>query len=128
MLLMIARAFDLVRVDLTWAAVEVKKGKYNFCEYDALLVLLKQSSVGAYFIFGYGNYLTCAHAQWRDAAYHVWRAFVSDKTLLAIPANRHALGSCGRIALTFVPADIWTGISPPPGPSLHTNSCTQKLL
>jgi hypothetical protein len=61
------------------------------------------------FIFRGSHVLT----QFRNAGYHFWLAFLMDKTILAIPANRRAIGSCGRIATAFVPSDIWTGMQAP---------------
>jgi hypothetical protein len=50
-----AKAFDLIRVDLTWSDVEQTPNQYNFTKFDNLVKLLDDSSMGALFIFDYGN-------------------------------------------------------------------------
>lgn len=47
--------FSRVRMDLTWSAVESKKGVYDFSDYDALVASLAARGMTAHLILDYGN-------------------------------------------------------------------------
>lgn len=52
-----AAGFKWVRMDLTWAATERKKGEYDFSAYDRLAAALEKHRLRAVFILDYGNAL-----------------------------------------------------------------------
>jgi hypothetical protein len=45
----------VVRVDMHWAGVEQKPGKYQWASYDELVAQLNSKSIRPYFILAYGN-------------------------------------------------------------------------
>ena len=54
---MLAKAFRIVRTDLTWSQVEVggSCGQYNFSHYDTLLATMEAHQLQPYWTLGYGN-------------------------------------------------------------------------
>ena len=52
---MLAKAFRVARMDLTWAAVEKHPGVYDFAAYDGLMATLQTHGVRPYLILDYGN-------------------------------------------------------------------------
>jgi polysaccharide biosynthesis protein PslG len=52
---MLAAAFDAVRMDLTWAAIETAPATYNFSAWDALVADCAAAQVRPMLIFDYGN-------------------------------------------------------------------------
>lgn len=57
---LIADAFSLVRMDLTWDQVETVPGTYEFGPWDALVDAARARGVGVILILGYGNPLHTA--------------------------------------------------------------------
>ncbi|HLX63095.1 MAG TPA: cellulase family glycosylhydrolase [Planctomycetota bacterium] len=47
--------FGLIRMDFPWAAIEKKKGEYEFSGYDKLVDALQQKHIRPLFILDYGN-------------------------------------------------------------------------
>lgn len=54
---MLANAFRVARMDLTWSDIETTPGVYNFSAYDVLVEELTAANVSLLFIFDYGNSL-----------------------------------------------------------------------
>lgn len=53
--LIAAAGFKFVRMDFSWAAIERKKGEYQWAEYDQLLQHIEERGVRALFILDYSN-------------------------------------------------------------------------
>lgn len=54
-LAMLAKGFQGVRMDFSWAAVEPQAGQYDFSAYDRLVSDLSQAQLFPYFILDYAN-------------------------------------------------------------------------
>lgn len=50
-----AAGFKFVRMDFDWAAIEKRKGEYNWSDYDAFTTELERHGLRPYFIFDYSN-------------------------------------------------------------------------
>jgi hypothetical protein len=49
--------FKWVRMEFVWGRTELKKGEYNFTEYETLINELKKHNMSALFILDFGNTL-----------------------------------------------------------------------
>jgi hypothetical protein len=88
-----AAGFKWVRMDLTWAKTEKKKGVYDFSAYDRLLAALDAQKMHAILILNYGNPLYAAPGEkWPFVSRVGTEEFRSEFATWAAAAVKHFEG------------------------------------